>query len=397
MPTLTEDFVKNRVARLANASKSDQIVLRDDKLTGFLLRVRRAKDGSLWRSFFFEYLPPGETKKRKRLAIGPYPTFSAEDARERAAVMARAVKDGNDPAAIRAQQKAKPTLETAWAEFDREHLSLKEPATRKDYKGRYRRIILPTFKGRQIESITRAEVNALRTKFRDKPTDLNRALAVLSKLMSFAMLKEWRGDNPVAKVERFDENINETWLDENELPKFVEQLVKVEGPMGDLLRFIAVSGWRVSAARLLRFDQVDLSRLEVRLDDKATKKNATALSTDAAMLIERQPHRIGYVFSQRKGSYPLAYDRVLDALAGVCKEAGINRITPHTLRRTIATHSALAGANVAELMQSYGWKTPAMALRYVKKSESLARKGVERGASIVNVFQKPAAEVIPQR
>ncbi|MDX0524930.1 DUF4102 domain-containing protein [Sinorhizobium medicae] len=399
MPTLTEDYVKNRVPRLMASITGDKF-FRDDKVTGFQLRGRRLADSStLTRTFFFEYLPPGESKKRKKIAIGSYPTFSADDARERAAEMARAVKDGSDPAAIRANQKAKPTLETAWNVFKEEHLTVKEASTRKDYEGRYRRIILPTFKGRQIESITRAEVNAMRVKFRRKPTDLNRALAVLSKLCSFAMVKGWRTDNPVAKVERFDENVNETWLDENELPKFVEQLVKVEGPIGDLMRFIAVSGWRVSAARLLRFDQVDLSRLEVQIADKATKVHATALSTDAAALIERQPHRIGYVFSNRKGGYPIAYDRVLDALADVCKAAGIDRITPHTLRRTIATHSALAGANVAELMQSYGWKSPAMAMRYVKKSESLARKGVERGASIVNVFQKPPADVVklPQR
>lgn len=38
-----------------------------------------------------------------------------------------------------------------------------------------------------------------------------------------------------------------------------------------------------------------------------------------------------------------------------------------------------------------------MAMRYVKKSESLARRGAERGASIVNVFQKPPADIIEMR
>ncbi|MDX0431140.1 tyrosine-type recombinase/integrase [Sinorhizobium medicae] len=121
------------------------------------------------------------------------------------------------------------------------------------------------------------------------------------------------------------------------------------------------------------------------------------MSADAAALIQRQPHRIGYVFSRKKGAHPIEYNAILWGLADVCKAAGIDKITPHTLRRTLATHSAIDGANVAELMQFFGWSSPSMAMRYVKKSESLARRGAERGASIVNVFQKPPADIIEMR
>ncbi|WP_457583148.1 tyrosine-type recombinase/integrase [Ensifer canadensis] len=387
---ITEAFVKDRVPRLMPKGK-DEWKVRDTKVTGFMLRCRRTADESISREFFFDYLPPAtgdEKPNRKRLSIGKWPVFSADEAREQARLMLQGLKEGTDPAHARAAKKAEPTFDELWADFKEGHLSLKEKGTIKDYTGRYRRVLLPAFKGRKVSSITRAEVDALRRKHKSKPTEFNRGLAVLSKMMNTAIVKGWRTDNPVKLVERFKENANETWVDETDLGPFIEALGKVPGPMGDFLRFLAVTGWRVTAARKLRWDQVDLKKLEVSLENKATKITATALSADAAMIIDSQPHRMGYVFTRSKGREPLDYRGVLAELAAVCKAGGIKRVTPHTLRRTIATHSAIAGANVAELMQSYGWKTPAMAMRYVKKSESLARKGVERGANVINVFRR---------
>lgn len=387
---ITEAFVKDRVPRLMPKGK-DEWKVRDTKVTGLLLRCRRAADDSISREFFFDYLPParGDQKpNRKRLSIGKWPVFSAEKAREQASAMAQGLKDGIDPAHSRAAKLAEPTFDELWADFKEGHLSEKEPGTVKGYTGSYRRVLLPAFKGRKVASITRAEVDALRRKHKSTPTGLNRALAVLSKMMNIAIVKGWRADNPVKLVERFKENVNETWVDEQDLGPFIEALGKVPGPMGDLLRFLAVTGWRVTVARKLRWDQVDLKKLEVKLQNKSTKITATALSADAAMLIDSQPHRMGYVFSRSKGREPIDYRGVLAELAAICKTAGIKRVTPHTLRRTIATHSAIAGANVAELMQSYGWKTATMAMRYVKKSESLARKGVERGANVIDVFRR---------
>jgi len=393
---ISEDFVKNRVPKLMKGK--DELKIRDSKLTGFMLRCRYAADKSITRTFMIDYLSNEKgasgKPKRKWLTIGNWPMFNAEDAREEARVQLKHLKGGDDPKAIRAQKKARATFDELWTLFQKEHLDLKEASTQKDYQGRYRRILEPAFKGRRVADITRAEVHGLRRKHKNNPTDLNRALAVLSKMMSFAILHEMRGDNPCKAVPRFTETANDTWIDETNLAPFVKAIGEIEGAVGDIVRFMAVTGWRVSAARLLRWDQVDLSRLEVHLDDKATKKTATALSSDAAMLIEAQGHRIGYVFSNKRGTLPVDYRGILEALTGACKKAEIERITPHTLRRTIATHAALQGANVSELMQGFGWATPAMAMRYVKKSESLARKSVERAASIINIFDRPSAEVI---
>ena len=181
----------------------------------------------------------------------------------------------------------------------------------KDYEGRIRRVLSPAFTGMRVADITPATIDALRRKHRKNKTDLNRALAVGSKMMSLAVRKGWRADNPFKGIQRYAEKAREHWLDEHDLPPFLEALAAINTPAGELIRFLAVSGWRVSKARLLRWDQVDLKRLAVQLGDTATKKSATVLSADAATIIDRQKGRLGYVFSNTHGRQPFNYHLVL--------------------------------------------------------------------------------------
>jgi integrase len=230
-------------------------------------------------------------------------------------------------------------------------------------------------------------------KKRGNPTDANRSLAVLSVMMSRAIELEWRKDNPCLGVKRNKEEARDAWLDELDLPKFVKALACVGGAHADLIRFLTVSGWRVTEARLLTWDMVDLPRMVARLPDSKTGSATRELSTDAAMVVDRQGHRMGFVFSGRNGRQPVSYKRLRQVLQGVCEAAEVKQVTPHALRHTAATWAALAGAEAHELRQAFGWKTLAMTGRYVSKAQSLARRGVQRAADAMNVLQKPTADV----
>lgn len=307
--------------------------------------------------------------------------------------MLQAIARGDDPAAERAAKKAIPTFEELWEDFEREHLSLKKPLTQQDYKSRYNRVLKPAFGKLRITDITPVMVAALKRRYANKKTEVNRSIAYGKKMMSFAIEKGICKENPFKGVELYKEKAREQWIDEIDMPLFLTELAKHEGPRYDLIRFLAVTGWRIGAARLLTWDRVDLRRLTVELEDSDTKKTATHLSADAASLIDRQPHRLGYVFSHNGGRTPIGGRYVNKALADICKEAGIAKVTCHVLRHTVATWCAIAGASDKELQQAIGWKTPAMANRYVSRAESLAKRGVERAAAAINIFQKPPADV----
>jgi integrase len=179
----------------------------------------------------------------------------------------------------------------------------------------------------------------------------------------------------------------------DELPRMIGALAAVQTPVGELIRFLAVTGWRISEARLLTWDAVVFSSDGVfaALDDTKAGRQDRQLAADAAVLIDRQPHRLGYVFSNSNGRKPIDYRAVLATLGEVCHAAGVKRITPHVLRHTAATHAAIAGSEAHELRVAFGWKTLTMTSVYVSRAEALGRKGAERAASRINIFRKPAA------
>lgn len=364
---------------------------RDAKLTGFLLRVRRAADDTLLPTWFVEQAVPGKRNPRK-IAIGDYPTFPADKAREQAQTMLQAIRRGDDPAAERAAKRALPLWEDLVAAFRAKHMPKRSAATIVVYEGALRRILNPALKGRRVAAITTAAVAAMHARHADAPSGADGALAVLSKMMGFAIGEGMRDSNPARGITRYGSKRRERWLDETDLPKFLAALAAETGPIADLIRFLAVTGWRVSDARRLDWAQVNLKKLEVRLEDSATKKRARVLSTNAALLIDRQPGRVGAVFSPRAGK-PIGYTLLLKRLAVVCKRAGISRITPHTLRHSAATWAAIHGADMIELRDAFGWRSLQMPARYVHTAETVARRGAERIASAINIFDKPAGEI----
>ena len=97
----------------------------------------------------------------------------------------------------------------------------------------------------------------------------------------------------------------------------IEALAAVHTPVGELLRFLAVTGWRISEARLLTWDAIVFSSdgCFAALEDTKAGRQDRQLATDAAALIDRQPHRLGYVFSNSAGRKPIDYKAVLTTLA----------------------------------------------------------------------------------
>lgn len=367
-----------------------ETIVRDSRLTGFAIRARRLADSSISKVYFVivEDRATGTTRKRRKITIGDSNRFTADEAREVAAQMLQAHAMGDDPARERKEKKEAPTFNDLADSFVKHYLPTKKARTAADYAERIERRLRPEFGKDKVAAIDAKAVRDFVKAGKGRPTDTNRALAVLSSMMSYAMEEEMRRDNPCLGVRRYKETARDAWIDDLDMPAFLEALENAPLPYADLLRFLVITGWRISEARELRWDVVDLRRGVIRLSDTKTGAQDRQLSEDAATIIKRRSHVAGFVFS-KTGRTMLDAKHINAVLKQVCLSAGIEVITAHALRHTAATWSALAGAPAFELRDTFGWSTLAMANRYVSKAERLARRGVERTASAINVLRRP--------
>ncbi|WP_150525508.1 tyrosine-type recombinase/integrase [Roseibium sediminis] len=382
------------IARIA-PGPSGEVVVRDSQLTGFAVRVRRKADGSLSHSFWVIYQERTHGKRRTiKVTIGQWKDpWTAAAARSEASRLLEARARGERVVNAKKARKASRTIRDLADGFGADHLPSVKPSTAKDYTHLLTNKILPVFSDHKVEEVTRGEIRDWHLSMRKTPYSANRSLAVLSKMFTYSMEREWRADNPATGVKKFPEKKREEWIDEHDLPAFKSALSQRTGPYSEAIRFLAVSGWRLSEALSLRWASVDLKRQIASLDDTKTGAQVRSLSSDAATIIDRQPSRSGYVFHLRSPHAPLCRKNLREELQEVCRSAGIEPITIHGLRHTAATWSAISGANTMELREAFGWRTSAMAERYVERAETLARKGAERAANAINLFDRETCEV----
>ncbi len=372
-----------------------EVYVRDDKLTGFALRARRMADGRVKRSFLVIYQERVEgTRKTVKAFIGEWkdPWREAE-AREQARQLLAVRGSGQKVLSAKKRRKLKRTIKALVEEFASIHLDNIKPKTAAEYLRLLNKRVLPKFQATKVSEVNRFEIRDWHSEMKKTPYEANRALAVFSKVFAFAVEREWRADNPVIGVKKFPEKPREHWLDQHDLPVFLKELNKHNSPHHELIRFLLVTGWRISEGINLRWDMVDLKRMVANLPDTKAGPQVRALSADAAKLIDRQEHCVGYVFSARSGVQPTGYKQVRLLLRDVCEAAEVKTISPHALRHTAATYAAIAGASVLELKDALGWKSTAMAERYVEKADALSRQGAEKAAGAINIFSKPSAEI----
>ena len=235
----------------------------------------------------------------------------------------------------------------------REHYKHKlKPSTRLGHESVLKCVILPALGKRLVKDLDRPSIKALyRKEQKDNPTQANRAIEIISRLMNIAEEEGWRPlqSNPCYRFPKEKEVPCQRVLSAAELARLeasVGALVaagKLDQIAADLIRFIALSGLRTGEAGNLKWADIDLDRGVMVIVDHKTSwtvgpKHLPLNRPLRAILQRRAGQKLG------KLVFPgLAKDKPIQGLGKMWRRVlavpgcELGEATPHDLRRTFMT------------------------------------------------------------
>lgn len=332
-----------------------------------------------WRAY---YRRPGWKANGRPLpgATGPDEDFTPEFL----AAYSQAVADGpleavapQDPVSI-----PKPgTLSALRAEYlaSAEFRSLK-PSTQREYRYAIEAICrAPNNKtgtrgDGPVDRIERRHILRWRDALGDKPGAANKELRVLKLLMSFAVDRDYRKDNPASKIKELKAGRWRSWTD--------AELVAFEGrwPLGTLERtgyaLAYYTGARREDVTRLRWEDIAGKEIVFRTGKTGVQLHIPmhAELCRALAAVQRTP---GAILKGKTGK-PLSPVYFGHLMAAAIDEAGLpDDCVLHGLRKATARTTAELGGDVASLT---GHLTPSMVAEYTRDADQkrLARRTIAK-------------------
>ena len=381
-------------------------IVYDCELKGFGVRVSPGGH----KCYIVEYRPGagGRGVRSKRMKIGDAHVFTAEQARQAAKMILANARLGTDLADGRERERLMPTVTEFSEIFMRDHVEMKLAATTgKLYADFFDRLIRPVVGNVKINRLTVAEATRLHLKIgrENGPGTANRAMQTLSSMIGYAIRLKLlpKNSNPVADVERFDENPVERYLTSDEVSAIGTALLEAEtigipwridptkpnhkhvaksnqrtiiDPFAvAAIRLLLLTGCRLSEILTLQWKYVDLERGLLLLPTSKTGRKTVILSGPALMVLA-DLHRIGpYVIPGKDPAKPR--NNLRKAWVSVVRHAGIEWARIHDLRHTHASFGIGAGVGLSVIGKLLGHLSTATTERYAHLADSPARQAAE--------------------
>lgn len=255
----------------------------DKDVKGFGVRVTSA--GA--KAFILNYRARG---RERRITIGSFPEWKTSAARKQAEVMKRHIDVGADPMVDRHADRAAPTIDSLADRFVAEHLTKRRDTTKAEYKSILKLYIRPQLGKIKVADLRHADVEKLHaTVAKRAPYRANRAVAVLSKMLSLAIKWEMRTDNPAKGIERAPEHKRERYLSPAEIARLGDALREVkEKASANALRLLLLTGARKGEVLRARWTEIDLEAgvwVKPSAHTKTKKDHRVPLSAPARLLL----------------------------------------------------------------------------------------------------------------
>jgi integrase len=390
----------------------------DSKLIGFGVRVQASGASSYvvkYRAGF------GRGAPTRRMTLGRVGKITPEEARKLAKRTLGAVAHGADPSALRTAERRTATLEEMAEIFLTEHVEAKRKrATATLYRDLIERLVLPDLGSRKIDKVTTTDLARLHLKWRSRPYQANRILAVISSLYTFAAKRKAvsSGMNPTRGVDKYPEKSRERYLTGGELARLGEAIREAEtvglpwtvdeskpnakhaaktekrrtviSPHATAaVRLLLLTGARLREILHLRWEHIDFDRGLLILPDSKTGRKTIVLGGPAAAVLAHIP-RIGmYVIAGQSAGTELEKPRadLNKPWRAIAKRAGLAGLRIHDLRHTHASIGAGAGLGLPIIGKLLGHTKSVTTQRYAHLDVDPLRRAADHiGSHIANAM-----------
>ncbi|WP_213982080.1 integrase arm-type DNA-binding domain-containing protein [Sphingomonas sp. dw_22] len=376
--------------------KNGQVFLWDSEVRNFGVRV--SQGGA--KAFVVQYR--NAEGRSRRMTIGRVGILTVDEARKLARMHLGRVAWGEDPAADKRGRREAPSvadvcdwyLEEAESGrlLGRRNRPIKDSTLYMD-RSRIERHIKPLLGSRKVASLNTADISRMQADIAAGKTAVSRrsgrgrfsaggagaaarTVSTLQAIFAHAKRLNVIEDNPAVGVRRLAGNRRERRLSAQELAQFGEAMRELvefgEARKGlDLVRLIAVTGFRLNEAQGIRRPWVDQQNAVITLPDTKSDGQRRPVGREAIRIIAAQP---GYPDSDYVFPAELSrnfYRQGPDVILRIVKRARLENVTAHTLRHTFGSVAGDLGFSELTIAAMLGHGKRGVTQGYIHIDEAL--------------------------
>lgn len=405
-------LTKRSVDSMATPAKG-QTFLWDEELRGF--GVRAMPSGL--KVFILQYR--NEEGRSRRIVLGRYGVLTVELARKQAIMKLGSVAGGTDPAEERAQSRAaisigevcKWYLENAESGklLGRRHRPIKASSLAMD-RSCIETHVKPLIGTRQVRHLRtsdiekmQADIAAGRTaKPRRKkgrsgrttggPGVAGRAVATLRSVLAHAMRYDIVENNPAAGVRKIATRPRTRRLSTEEIRALGKAITTAERNGENstglaAIRVLLLTGYRISEVIGMERSWLHAEKGFVHFPDTKTDGQIRPIGEAAISVLTSLQQKRGLPFYFPSDLVDRPFSGVPEVLRALCKIAGIEGVSPHTLRHTFGSVAGEMGFSELTIAGLLGHGSRGSTQNYVHLDEALRLAANRVSAKIGNLIE----------
>jgi len=240
---------------------------------------------------------------------------------------------------------------------------------------------------RKISTIDRNEVDRLHAKI-GKENGLYQANRLLERIRSIfnkAIDWGWTGTNPAVGIKKYKEKSRDRFLQPDELPRFFTALANEPNETArDFFMISLLTGARKSNTLAMRWKDINFTTETWRIEETKNADPLTVHLPKQAMDIltaRKWQSESPWVFAGHGAKGHFADPK--KAWSRILKEAGIENLRIHDLRRTLGSYQAATGANGYIIGKSLGHKSQQSTAIYARLNLDPVRDSVNKATDVM--------------